>query len=200
MGCRRCPGLFAALRGLIDRRRRENHRTGQFLLLGSASNRLLSQCAESLAGRVSYHELTPFSLEEAESSAVSRLWLRGGFPESFLAASGRASLTWREEFIRTYLQRDVPAFGLRIPAETLRRFWTMLAHGQGNPLNAARLAGGLGISGQSVARYLDLLADLDAGEAPSSLAWERGETPGQITKGLYSRLRLGPCAPRTGGD
>ena len=159
-GVQTMPGLFAALRGLIDRRRRENHRTGQFLLLGSASNRLLSQCAESLAGRVSYHELTPFSLEEAESSAVSRLWLRGGFPESFLASSGRASLTWREDFIRTYLQRDVPALGLRIPAETLRRFWTMLAHGQGNLLNAARLAGGLGISGQSVTRYLDLLADL----------------------------------------
>ena len=88
------------------------------------------------------------------------LWLRGGFPESFLAASDRASLTWREDFIRTYLERDIPSFGLRIPAETLRRFWTMLAHDQGGLLNAAKLAAGLGVSGQSVARYLDLLVDL----------------------------------------
>lgn len=154
------PDLFGALRGQIDRRRRQGHRTGQFLLLGSASNTLLHQSAESLAGRVSYHELTPFMLPEVGSDAMSALWLRGGFPDSFLAKSDRASLTWREDFIRTYLERDIPSFGLRIPTETLRRFWTMLAHEQGGLLNAAKLAGNLGVSGQSVARYLDLLVDL----------------------------------------
>lgn len=156
----RMPGLFGALRGQIDRRRRAGHRVGQFLLLGSASNMLLQQSAESLAGRVSYHELTPFTLDEVGPGAVSPLWLRGGFPDSFLAASDRDSLTWREDFIRTYLERDIPSFGLRIPAETLRRFWTMLAHEQGGLLNAAKIAAGLGVSGQSVARYLDLLVDL----------------------------------------
>ena len=154
------PGLFGALRGQIDRRRRAGYRTGQFLLLGSASNTLLQQSAESLAGRVSYQELTPFTLDEVGQGALPALWLRGGFPESFLAASDRASLSWREDFIRTYLERDIPSFGLRIPSETLRRFWTMLAHDQGGLLNAAKLAAGLGVSGQSVARYLDLLVDL----------------------------------------
>lgn len=154
------PDLFGALRGQIDRRRRQGHRTRQFLLLGSASNTLLHQSAESLAGRVSYHELTPFMLPEVGSNAMSALWLRGGFPDSFLAKSDRASLTWREDFIRTYLERDIPSFGLRIPAETLRRFWTMLAHEQGGLLNAAKLAANLGVSGQSIARYLDLLVDL----------------------------------------
>ena len=145
-------GLFSALRGQIDRRRRKGHRTGQFLLLGSASQALLNQSTESLAGRVSYDELAPFALGEVGTEAMSRLWLRGGYPDSFLATSDRASLTWREDFIQTYLERDIPAFGFRIPAETLRRFWTMLAHNQGGLLNAARLAAGLGISGQSVAR------------------------------------------------
>ncbi len=154
------PGLFGALRGQIDRRRRAGYRIGQFLLLGSASNTLLQQSAESLAGRVSYHELTPFTLDELGQGALPALRLRGGFPESFLAASDRASLSWREDFIRTYLERDIPSFGLRIPAETLRRFWTMLAHEQGGLLNAAKLAAGLGVSGQSIARYLDLLVDL----------------------------------------
>lgn len=154
------PDLFGALRGQIDRRRRQGHRTGQFLLLGSASNALLHQSAESLAGRVSYHELTPFMLPEVGSEEISTLWLRGGFPDSYLARNDRASLTWREDFIRTYLERDIPSFGLRIPAETLRRFWTMLAHEQGGLLNAAKLATNLGVSGQSVARYLDLLVDL----------------------------------------
>ncbi|WP_147114275.1 ATP-binding protein [Tateyamaria sp. syn59] len=154
------PGLFGALRGQIDRRRRAGHRTGQFLLLGSASNTLLQQSAESLAGRVSYHELTPFTLDETGADSLSTLWLRGGFPDSYLADTNTISLAWRTDFIRTYLERDIPSFGLRIPSETLRRFWTMLAHEQGGLLNAARLAAGLGVSGQSVARYLDLLVDL----------------------------------------
>lgn len=154
------PDLFGALRGQIDQRRRKGHRTGQFLLLGSASNTLLQQSADSLAGRVSYHELTPFMLLETGVDTLNQLWLRGGFPDSFLAKTNRVSLTWREDFIRTYLERDIPAFGLRIPAEALRRFWTMLAHSQGGLLNAAKLASGLGISGQTVGRYLDLLVDL----------------------------------------
>ncbi|SFS22519.1 ATP-binding protein [Yoonia litorea] len=154
------PDLFGALRGQIDRRRRAGHRTGQFLLLGSAATTLLQQTAESLAGRVSYQELTPFMVPEIDAGDMTSLWLRGGFPDSFLAASDADSLRWREDFIRTYLERDIPAFGLRIPAEALRRFWTMLAHGQGGLLNAAKLAGNLGVSGQTVARYLDLLVDL----------------------------------------
>ncbi len=154
------PDLFSALRGQIDRRRRQGHRVGQFLLLGSASNTLLQQSAESLAGRVGYHELTPLTLSEVDDANATSLWLRGGFPESYLAKDDLASLTWREDFIRTYLERDIPAFGLRIPAETLRRFWTMLAHSQGGLLNAAKLAANLGVSGQTVGRYLDLLVDL----------------------------------------
>lgn len=156
----RMPDLFGALRGQIDRRRRAGHHTGQFLLLGSASNTLLRQTSESLAGRVSYHELPPFGLNEVGYEDASDLWLRGGFPDSFLAANNRTSMTWREDFIRTYLERDIPAFGLRIQAESLCRFWTMLAHNQGGLLNAAKLAAGLGISGQTVGRYLDLLVDL----------------------------------------
>ena len=154
------PNLFRVLRGQIDRRRRRGFRTGQFLLLGSASRELLQQSAESLAGRVSYLELTPFTLLEAGSAHLSKLWLRGGFPDSFLAKDDRSSLRWREDFIKTYLERDIPSFGLRIPAETLRRFWTMLAHSQGGLLNISTHASGLGVSSTSVSRYLDLLVDL----------------------------------------
>ena len=158
----RAPGLFQTLRGLIDAGRRRGRRTGRFLILGSASLDLLQQSAESLAGRIAYVELAPFDALEVRGGRRERerLWLRGGFPDSFLARTDAASLEWRQAFIRTYLERDVPQLGPRIPAETLRRFWTMLAHAQGGTLNAARLASGLGISGQSVVRYLDLLADL----------------------------------------
>jgi len=156
----RMPGLFRSLRGQIDRRRRQGDRAGQFLLLGSASHRLLQQSAESLAGRVHYHELTPFSVTETGVGNLSNLWMRGGFPESYLAPTDQTSLHWRQDFIKTYLERDIPTFGLRIPSETLRHFWTMLAHRQSGLLNAAKLAGSLDISGQSVLRYLDLLVDL----------------------------------------
>ena len=154
------PGLFKSLRGQIDQRRRVGFRTGQFLLLGSASNDLLQQSAESLAGRVRYIEMPPLQLTEVGVDQLNALWLRGGFPDSFLAASDQASMDWRLDFLRTYLERDIPALGPRIPAATLRRFWTMLAHVQGGLLNAAALAEGLGVSGQSVGRYLDLLVDL----------------------------------------
>ncbi len=154
------PGLFGSLRGQIDMRRRKGIRTGQFLLLGSASNILLHQSAESLAGRVRYVEMPPLQLAEVGVDRLNGLWLRGGFPDSFQAANDRASLSWREDFLRTYLERDVPALGPRIPATTLRRFWTMLAHTQGGLLNAAALAEGLAVSGQTIGRYLDLLVDL----------------------------------------
>lgn len=156
----RVPALFEALRGLIDRGRRRNKRTGRFLLLGSASIDLLKQSGESLAGRIAYVELSPFNVLEVEGAASDRLWIRGGFPDSFLADSDKASAVWRENFIRTYLERDVPQLGPRVPAETLRRFWTMLAHVQGGTLNAAQIARGLGVDGKTVARYLDLLVDL----------------------------------------
>ena len=154
------PGLFKSLRGQIDQRRRAGFRTGQFLLLGSASNVLLQQSAESLAGGVRYIEMPPLQLTEVGADQLNALWLRGGFPDSFLAASDQASMDWRLDFLSTYLERDIPALGPRIPAATLRRFWTMLAHVQGGLLNAAALAEGLGVSGQTIGRYLDLLVDL----------------------------------------
>ena len=156
----RAPEIFQILRGLIDQGRRRGKAGGRFLLLGSASVELLKQSGESLAGRISYLELTPFDATEVDGDRMDRLWIRGGFPASFLAANDRISLDWREDFIRTYLERDVPQFGSRIPAETLRRFWTMLAHHQAGMHNAATLAQGLGVDGKTVARYLDLLVDL----------------------------------------
>ena len=159
----RVPGLFEVLRGVIDERRRQGRRHRQFLLLGSASIDLLQQSSETLAGRIAYSELTPLLAEEVATKKRGdwdRLWLRGGFPDSFLAADEAASVEWREEFIGTYLERDIPLLGPRIPAETLRRFWTMLAHEQGTLLNAASVAGAIGVSGQTVGRYLDLMVDL----------------------------------------
>ncbi|RMF82076.1 MAG: ATP-binding protein [Nitrospirae bacterium] len=156
----RAPELFQTLRGLIDAGRRRGRTAGRFLLLGSASMDLLRQSGESLAGRIAYVELDPFDPLEVAPEACERLWLRGGFPPSFLAESDLESALWRESFIRTYLERDVPQLGPRIPAETLRRLWTMLAHAQGGLLNAAQLARALAVDGKTVARYLDLLVDL----------------------------------------
>jgi hypothetical protein len=124
---------------------------------------LLQQSAESLAGRIAYQELAPLSVSEVAGTgdaSMDRLWIRGGFPDSFLASNDDASFTWRAAFIQTYLERDVPALGPRIAAETLRRYWQMLAHNQGQMLNAAQLASGLGVSGHTVARYLDIMVDL----------------------------------------
>ena len=156
----RVPELFQTLRGLIDKGRRRNIRAGRFLLLGSASIDLLKQSGESLAGRIAYIELGPFNVLEVDAAAHEKLWIRGGFPDSFLAKSDEASVVWRSNFVRTYLERDIPQLGPRVPAETLRRFWTMLAHMQGGLLNAAQLARGLAVDGKTVARYLDLLVDL----------------------------------------
>lgn len=161
----RMPELFAILRSVIDLRRRDGEAAGQFLLLGSATGVLLRQASESLAGRIAQVELPPFQAREvlpSEASAadLTALWVRGGFPLSWLAPDDAASLRWRDAFIATYLERDIPALGPRIPATTLRRLWTMLAHGQGGLLNQSQLAASLAVSGQTVARYIDLLCDL----------------------------------------
>lgn len=155
----RIPELFQELRGVIDKNIRAGQKTGQFLLLGSASIDLLKQSGESLAGRIAYCELFPVSHIEFPENLDS-LWLRGGFPSSLLARSNKHSLLWRKNFIRTYLERDIPQLGPRIPAETLRRFWTMLAHLQGSILNASNIASALGVDGKTVMNYLDLMVDL----------------------------------------
>jgi hypothetical protein len=159
----RLPEVFAQLRGIIDKERRKGNRAGQFLFLGSASIDLLKQSSESLAGRIAYIELHPIDVSEYAGKSIENmnvLWIRGGFPESLLAASDQGSLDWRRDFIRTYLERDIPQLGPRIPAETLDRFWTMLAHNQGSVLNAAHLARNLEVAGVTVGRYLDLMVDL----------------------------------------
>ena len=153
------PNLFAALRPEID----ADRRAGRFLLLGSASGDLLRQSGESLAGRVSYLELTPLLAAELPVTGLAdlqSLWLSGGFPLSFLAPDDDASYVWRQDFIRTFLQRDLPGMGVRVPAETLRRFWQMLAHLQGQMFNASQLGMSLGgASHTTAARYLDVLID-----------------------------------------
>lgn len=161
----RLPDIFAPIRGIIDQQRRTGKRAGQFLFLGSASVDLLKQSSETLAGRISYIEMFPVNVLEfipsaEHSGAVNDLWLKGGFPDSLLAMNDEASLNWRYDFIRTYLERDIPQLGPRIPAETLGRFWTMLAHSQGTNINAAKLATNIDVSSVTVARYIDLLVDL----------------------------------------
>ena len=156
----RVPDLFLSLRGLIDKGRRKGRRTGRFLLLGSASLDLMRQSGESLAGRISYIDMTPLNVCEVPVDVTDTLWIRGGFPDSFQAADDHDSMNWRKDLLRTYLERDVPMFGSRVPAETLRRFWTMLAHNQGALFNASRLGSALEVSSQSIARYTDLLVDL----------------------------------------
>jgi len=156
----RTPQLFQSLRGLIDAGRRRGQGRGRCLVLGSASIDQLKQSSETLAGRIRYMELSPLDAGEVDRDHLDALWLRGGFPESLLADSDAASLRWRGDFIRSYLERDIPQLGPRIPAETLRRFWTMLSHQQGGLLNAASLARALAVDGKTVAAYLDLLVDL----------------------------------------
>ncbi len=156
----RVPHLFQVLRGIIDDRIRDGELAGHFLILGSASMDLMRQSGESLAGRIGYLALDPLDIREIVPDESTRLWVRGGFPRSFLAPSDAASALWRRNFIRTYLERDIPMLGPRIPAETLRRFWTMLAHSQGGLWNASGLARSLGVDGKTVMRYLDLLVDL----------------------------------------
>lgn len=157
----RTPEIFAPLRGIIDKERRKGHKAGLFLFLGAASMELLQQSGESLAGRIAYLELFGVdALEFAPNGDLNSLWLRGGFPESLLANSDKQSSNWRRDFIRTYLERDIPQLGPRIPAQTLERFWTMLAHQQGSIFNASQLARNLEVSSVTINRYLDLMVDL----------------------------------------
>ena len=159
----RMPEIFQTLRGLIDQGRRKGLKIGRFLILGSASIDLLRQSGETLAGRIEYIDMEPLNVLETGSknnSDPSKLWVRGGFPDSYLADSDEDSYAYRRNFIRTYLERDVPQFGPRIPAETLERLWVMLAHSQGQCLNASKLAGSLSTSAPTVSNYIDLLTDL----------------------------------------
>ena len=159
----RYPDLFMSLRGIIDTRRSEGRGNSRFLVLGSATNELLKQSSESLAGRIHYAELAglnPLEIEKPEGAPLQQLWMRGGFPDSYAATDDHTSYIWRQNFIRTYLERDIPQLGPRIPAATLMRFWTMLAHSQGELLNASNLAKSLGVASLTVSRYLDLMVDL----------------------------------------
>ena len=159
----RLPEVFPQIRGLIDKERRKGNKTGLFLFLGSASIDLLKQSSESLAGRITIHELFPIDILEyavKNTVKVNKLWIRGGFPESLLSDTERDSLVWRRDFIKTYLERDIPQLGPRIPAETLERFWTMLAHNQGATFNASQMARNIEVSSVTIRRYLDLMVDL----------------------------------------
>jgi hypothetical protein len=151
----RLPLLFPVIRALIDRRRIG----GRFLLLGSASPTLIRHASETLAGRIIYHELSPLDIFEIEKRDFSLLFLRGGYPLSYLAAGDEESHRWREAFIRTYLEMDIPQLGIHIPAVQLRRFWTMIAHSHGQLWNASKVAGSLGMSAPTIRRYLDILED-----------------------------------------
>jgi predicted AAA+ superfamily ATPase len=150
----RRPDLFEVLRVLVDR----PGTPCRFLVLGSASPDLLRQGSESLAGRITYHELPGFSIREVGIEALDRLWIRGGFPLGHVAPSDPASLLWRQSFIQTFLERDLPQLGFRLPSETLRRFWTMLAHYHGQVLNASELGRALGVAHTTIRGYLDALA------------------------------------------
>jgi predicted AAA+ superfamily ATPase len=156
----RAPGLFMVLRGLIDQARRAGKRSGQYLLLGSASLDLLKQSGETLAGRITFLELGPLNLLEVGPAPADDLWVRGGFPDSLQAPSAARSLKWRQDFIRTYLERDVPQFGPRIAAQSLRLLWTMLAHQQGGMVNTTQLARNLSVDVKTVNSYIHLLTDL----------------------------------------
>lgn len=151
----RMPHLFPLMRALVDQ-----HRVGgRFLILGSASPQLIKKASESLAGRVIYHELTPLSLNEVGYNKIQQLWLRGGYPESFLSTNDSESFTWRDAFIKTYLEMDIPQLGIQIPAMQLRRFWSMLAHYHGQLWNASQISLSLGISAPTVKNYLDILEE-----------------------------------------
>ncbi|MBI4824923.1 MAG: ATP-binding protein [Nitrospirae bacterium] len=151
----RMPSLFPLLRALVDRKRTG----GRFLILGSASPELIKHASESLAGRIIYHELSPFSINETGYKSIWQLWLRGGYPLSYLAEKTEDSFSWRESFIKTYLEMDIPQLGIRVPSSQLRRFWTMVAHSHGHLWNASQIAGSLGVSAPTVRSYLDILEE-----------------------------------------
>ncbi len=156
----RTPDIFPVMRSIVD----EHKKKGHFLILGSASRDLIKQSSESLAGRIAYMELTPFVYPELAAvkkkavSGLEKLWLRGGFPESVLARNNEASMQWRENFIRTFLERDIPQLGFQIPAQAMQRLWRMIAHNHGQVLNASKLGQSLGISHTTARSYIDLLS------------------------------------------
>src|SRR3990167_2256588 len=156
----RKPDLFVSLRGIVDEAKQNGRKVGQFLILGSASGELLRQSSESLAGRIAYIEMAPLTIDEVRKGNNNTLWLRGGYPDSFLAGSDEHSLLWRQMFIKTYLERDIPFFNPRFPTETLHRLWTMIAHQQGGLYNASQFAANLSISSPTIERYVGLLTDL----------------------------------------
>ena len=147
------PELMNDLRGMID----EIRKPGRFIILGSASPELMQQSSESLAGRIGYLELAPFHLSEVEPEDHIKLWVRGGFPDSFLAPSNDLSFTWRRNFVKTYVERDIPRLGLQVDAITLERFWRMLANFQGNIWNAENFSRSLGVTAKTVNRYLNFM-------------------------------------------
>lgn len=148
----RCPDLFPLIRYLVDHRKDQ-----QYLILGSASRDLIRQSAESLAGRIGYHELAGFRLEDVGSDAWRKLWLRGGLPRSFTAPSDEQSRLWLEQYISTFLERDIPQLGISIPAPTLRRFWTMLCHYHGQLINYSEFSRSFGVSDMTIRKYLEIL-------------------------------------------
>jgi len=181
----RMPELFASLRGLIDAGRQRGRTSGRFFLLGSASVDLLRQ-SETLAGRIAYIEMSPLDVLETPDDRQSDLWVRGGFPESFLAGDSSRSLIWRQAFIRTYLERDIPQFGPRIPATTLHRFWTMLAHVQGGLFNAAQLARP-GSGWQDGTPLRRSAGRPDAGAPVAAFSEQYRKTSGESPKGVRAR-------------
>ena len=148
-------GLFRLLRVLVDR----PDNPARFLVLGSAGPDLLRQSSETLAGRIAYYELPPLNVGETGADAIGKLWTRGGFPSSFLALDDARSLVWRNAFIRTFLERDLPQLGVSVSAAAMRRFWTMLAHYHGNRWNGAEIGRALGVTAPTVGAYLDALVD-----------------------------------------
>ena len=186
----RMPGIFEPIRGLIDTYRREGRGRGRFLFLGSASIDLLRQTSESLAGRIGYRELCPLNALEVwdySADVMDRLWLRGGFPDSFLAMSDQSSMTWRRDFVRTYLQRDIPQFDSRVPEETLRRFWTMLAHSQGWASQCFETGIGPGYRYPHTEPLPGSFGGLADSTASSALVRQHQETAGAFSESLSSR-------------
>ena len=147
------PDLFRILRGVIDQRQRN----GQFLILGSASRDLIQKSSETLAGRIAFLDMSPFDIQEAGKGTFHKHWLRGGYPLSFLAQSDSLSLDWRYNYIRTFLERDIPQLGFNVPAKTLERFWKILSHSQGQTLNSSKLGDILGKSSHTIKNYIDML-------------------------------------------
>ncbi len=190
----RTPELFPIIRGIVD----ENPRNGQFIVLGSASPDMLRQSSESLAGRIAYLELTPFLIREIMDNTdimkLRKLWLRGGFPRSYLAVNERESLEWRLDFIRTFLERDIPSLGFKLPAGNIERFWKMCAHIHGQLLNRSKLGESLGISHHTIQTYVDLMSQLFILRTLPPPGNQLEKKISEISENLYPGFRPAPCA------